>query len=29
VVTGTFRDDRFWFVYVEQVLRLDNVLRRK
>ena len=29
VVTGTFRDDSFWFGYVEQVLRLDNVLRRQ
>jgi hypothetical protein len=29
VVTGTFRDDSFWFGYVEQVLRLDNVFGRK
>jgi hypothetical protein len=29
VVTGTFRGDSFWFAYVEQVLRLDNVLRRR
>ena len=29
VVTGTFRDDQFWFGYVEQVLRLDDVLRRR
>lgn len=27
-VTGTFAGDRFWFFYAEQVLRLDNVLRR-
>jgi hypothetical protein len=26
VVTGTFSDDRFWFVYAEQVLRLDDVI---
>lgn len=29
VVTGTFRGDSFWFAYVEQVLRLDNVLKRR
>ena len=28
VVTGTFKGDQFWFVYVEQVLRLDNLFRR-
>lgn len=28
VVTGTFAGDQFWFVYLEQVLRLDNLLRR-
>ena len=26
VVTGTFADDRFWFFYAEQVLRLDDVI---
>jgi hypothetical protein len=26
VVTGTFRGDRLWFLYVEQVLRLDDVV---
>ena len=28
VVTGTFRDRRFWFAYVEQVLRFDDVVGR-
>jgi hypothetical protein len=28
VVTGTFTGDRFWFVYVEQVLRWSSPLRR-
>lgn len=28
VVTGTFNGDRLWFLYVEQVLRLDTLLRR-
>lgn len=27
VVTGTFRGDDFWFGYVEQVLRLDDVIK--
>ncbi|BCS35364.1 hypothetical protein TBR22_A45910 [Luteitalea sp. TBR-22] len=27
VVTGTFKGDRFWFAYVEQVLRLDDVIK--
>jgi hypothetical protein len=28
VVTGTFKGDRLWFLYVEQVLRLDTLLQR-
>ena len=28
VVTGTFAGHRFWFAYVEQVLRLDDVVGR-
>lgn len=27
VVTGTFRGDRFWFLYVEQVLRVDDLVK--
>jgi hypothetical protein len=27
VVTGTFRGDRLWFLYVEQVLRVDDLVK--